>query len=94
MTYVGERPARLPIDVVASVLMASGGDAQISGYIAINGTEVTDSKATTTASSSKAGTVGLIWQYEFQPNDFIEVFLANDSTTVNVIGQSAVARID
>ena len=94
MTYVGERPARLPIDFVVSMLMASGGDAQASAYIAINGTEVTDSKATTTASSSKAGTVGLIWQYEFQPNDFIEVFLANDSTTVNVIGQSAVARID
>ena len=55
---------------------------------------VTATKISTTASSSQAGTVTLIWQHVFQENDFVEVFLANESDTVNLIGQSSVARID
>ncbi len=94
MTYNGERSARLPISASVTVLGASGGDKQISAYIAINGSVVTATKISTTASSSQAGTVTLIWQHVFQENDFVEVFLANESDTVNLIGQSSVARID
>lgn len=94
MTYIGEREARLPISVTTTIVGASGGDKQVSAYIAINGTVVTATKISTTASSSQAGTATLIWQHVFQQNDFVEVFLANDSDTVNLIGQSSVARID
>ena len=94
MTYNGERSARLPISATVTVVGASGGDKQISAYIAINGSVVTATKISTTASSSQAGTVTLIWQHVFEENDFVEIFLANESDTVNLIGQSSVARID
>lgn len=94
MTYVGEREARLPISVTVSILTAAGGDKQVSAYVAINGAVVTATKIEATASNNKAGTVTLIWQHVFQENDFVEIFLANESDTTNVIGQSSVARID
>ena len=94
MAFAGERPMRLPINATISIVGASGGDKQVSAYIAINGSVVTATKIEATASSSKAGTINLLWQHDFQPNDFVEMFLANESDTTNVIGQSAVARID
>jgi len=94
MTFNGERPMRLPINATISILGAAGGDKQVSAYLAINGSTVAATKIETTASSSKAGTVNLLWQHDFQTNDYIEIFLANESDTVNLIGQSAVARID
>lgn len=94
MTFVGERNMRLPISKVVTMLMDSGGDKQASAYIAINGSVIAQTKQTTTASSSKAGNVNLIWQHNFVQNDFVELFLANESDEVDMIGQSAVARID
>lgn len=94
MTYIGEREARLPISATVSMLTASGGDKQVSAYIAINGSVVTATKIIATASNNKAGTVTLIWQHVFQENDFVEIFMANEDDTTNLIGQSSVARID
>jgi len=94
MTYVGERSARLPISATVTIVGASGGDKQVSAYIAINGSTVAATRISTTASSSQAGTATLIWQHVFEENDYVEVFLANDSDTVNMIGQHAVVRID
>lgn len=94
MTYIGERSARLPISATLSVATATGGTKQVSACIAINGTAVVASKIETSASSSQAGTITIFWQHEFNENDYAEVWLSNETDTVNVIGQASVARID
>lgn len=94
MTFIGELPMRLPISATVSIKVETGGDKQVSAYIAINGTVVPDTKIITTSSSSKAGTVVLLWQHNFVTNDYVEIFLANEDDGVNLIGQSAVARVD
>ena len=94
MTYIGERPARLPITITASILTESGGSVQTAGYIAINGTAVDQTRIATTSSSALAGTVTLLWQHEFQPNDFVDLFLSNDTSLINLICQDAVGRVD
>ena len=94
MTYVGERPMKLPIDYSISIIAASGGDKQVSAYIGINGSPITETRIEATASSSKAGTISTMWQHTFVNGDFVEAFLENDTDTTNLIGQSAIARID
>jgi hypothetical protein len=94
MTYNDERPSRLPISATLSVATATGGTKQVSACVAINGTAIAASKIETTASSSQAGTITIFWQHEFQTNDYAEVWLSNETDTVNVIGQASVARID
>ena len=94
MTFVGERPERLPITMTVSMIAASGGSVQASGHIAINGTVVDATQITTSISAALADTVTLIWQHDFQPTDYVELFLANNSGTVNLIAQSAVLRVD
>ena len=94
MTYNDERPSRLPISATLSVATATGGTKQVSACFAINGTAIAASKIETSASSSQSGTVTILWQHDFHVNDYVEVWLSNETDTVNVIGQSSVARID
>lgn len=94
LTYIGEVSARLPIDVAASVLMSSAGDKQVNICIGVNGTVLTQTCVQVTASSSKAGAGSCIWQYDFQPNDYVEVFISNESDAIDIIGQSVVLRVN
>ena len=93
-TYNGERPAILPVTLSATVLAAAGGDKQYSTYIAVNGAVVTCTKVQDTLSSTKAGTMTNLWQLEFQPGDYIEAFVENNSSTDNAIVTNAILRID
>jgi len=94
MTYIGERTARLPIDMTVTLLSATGGDKQLGAYVAINGTQLLETKKVGTASNTKAASVTLIWQHNFQNGDYVEIFLSNESGTDNVIGEGAVGRIN
>ena len=94
VTYTGERPARLPIDVTASIVGASGGDKQTTLYIAINGAIVSATGIQETTNSSKAGSFALIWQYEFQPNDYVEAWVENNTDTTNIVAQNVVLRVN
>jgi len=94
LTYTGERPARLPIDLSATLLMASGGDKQAELSIAINGTPVAATSKQATISSTKAASFTTVWQYEFKNGDYVEAFVSNESDTVNIIAQQAIIRIN
>ena len=94
ITYIGERDTRLPIDVSATLLMASGGDKQAGISIAINGSVIAATTNQSTVSSSKSASVSTMWQHTFVTNDYVEVFLTNIDDTVNIIGQQAILRVN
>ncbi len=85
LTYSGELVQSFPFDCTFTVLMASGGDKQVMVYLAKNGTIITETGSQVTASSSKAGSGGCIWQDQFSATDYIEVWVENVSDAVNVI---------
>jgi len=92
-TYIGEKAVTLPITAVATIL-ATGGDKQVSGYIAINGSPILGTAIQATASGTKAGNVTLIWQQELQPNDYVEIWIENNSGTDDLTALHAVTRIN
>lgn len=94
LTYVGTSGARLPIDVTASAIGASGGDKQATMYIAINGSVVAATAIQETINSAKAGSFAAVWQYEFATNDYVEIWFENNQDTTNIVVQSAVLRIN
>ena len=87
-TYTGGRGFTGPIDISFSLLTASGGDKQLTAYIAINGVVVPETGVQTTASSSKAGTGVCLWQHIFVAGDYVELFVENNSNTDNIIVNS------
>jgi hypothetical protein len=94
LTYIGERDLRLPIDISATLLMASGGDKQVEVSIAINGTSIAATTMQATVSAAKAGSISSIWQHDFVTGDYVELFVGNLTDTVNIIGQQAALRIN
>ena len=94
LTYTREKTEKLPIDVTISILAAAGGDKQVAAYLAINGVIIEATGMQETASSTKAGVSVIIYQHEFETGDYVEIFLENQTSTDNLIGQRAVSRIN
>lgn len=94
LTYIGEKNFKGPIDLTVTLLASAGGDKQLSSYIAINGVVIEATGQQVTASSSKASASAAIWQHNFEPNDYIEVFVENNSGTDDIIVQQAVLRVN
>ena len=94
ITYNGESGFTAPLDVTVNVLMASGGTKNISAYLVVTGSlkRATEGKATPT--SSLGDSCICHWQHTFVTNDYIEVWLENQSDTVDIIGVSGVMRVN
>ena len=92
ITYVGENDVRVPIDFSSSFIAASGGDKQITVYIAINGVPVVVTGKGGTVSSSKAASITAIWQHTFTSGDYVELWCENNQDTVNLIASQSVGR--
>lgn len=63
-------------------------------YIAINGVVEYNSKATAFTDDEEDASITVIWQYEFNPDDYVEVYIANDSDTTDILVSGAVLRVN
>lgn len=94
ITYNGGKDAKLPITASLTVEPATGGAVDISAEVAINGTVVANSKRVASASAGNPSSITVPWQTNFSPTDFVEVFVTNEDSTVDVLVSSAVLRIN
>lgn len=94
LIFTGEIDESLAIDIALTMLMVSGAsDKQVSGYAALNGTEVTQTRRPGTATNTKAASVNIVWDHVFTEGDKLDVFIENNSDSVNIIGQGGVSRV-
>lgn len=92
-TYNGERDITAPITVSLSVEPASGTNKDITAYVAINGSIVSASGVLTRADNANPIPMTLIWQQTLSENDYVEVFVENNTDTVDILVGNAVLRI-
>ena len=93
VTYVGEKPLTSPIDAILVMDPVSGTNKTIRAYIAINGTEIVNSSKAINIGSGDPKGIALMWQAELQPNDFVELFIENETDSVDVTVLSAILRV-
>ncbi|MEE8288908.1 MAG: hypothetical protein V3R25_05800 [Nitrosomonadaceae bacterium] len=86
------KDSRIPVGAALTVEPVSGGAVDISTYVAVNGSVITNSQRTANASSGNPASVTNLWQENLSPTDFVELFVANDDTTVNILVSSAILR--
>ena len=89
MTYIGESDFTSPVIFPVTASMASGGSAQISFYLSVNGVVDIKTRQIETVTSAQSATANIAWQRTFQTNDFVELFIENNSSTVNVLVSDA-----
>ena len=93
ITYNLLKPEIVPIDATMTFILPSGGSNEIKAYVALNGTIIANTGIGTTVSSSSEGNIVLSWQVELTQNDYIEVFIENNSGTTNIICVDATIRL-
>ena len=84
-TYNGEKDLTVPIDIIATLDTPTADTVAL--YLALNGTPITATGITQLLEAGDRGTVSTMWQLQLQPNDFLEVFVENqtDGTDITVI---------
>lgn len=92
LTYNGGKDAVMPVTISVSVEPVSGAAKDISVRYALNGTTVASSTRTARTSSGSPTSITLPWQDNLSPAGFIEVFITNETDTVDVLVSSAISR--
>jgi len=92
-TYDGIKPAKQVLTGSVSVAPASGGAVTMSAYFALNGTIISGSKRQGSAASGGLSSITMPWYITTQPGDYIELFVANEDSTVNIVVSSGVLRV-
>jgi len=91
ITYIGERDLTIPIDVIATLDPVA--DNTLAVYIALNGTAIDATGLGQFVKSTDAETQSTMWQLTLSTNDFLEVFVENQSGTDNIIVQDILFRV-
>ena len=92
-TYTGERVLKGPVDVSVGLISSGGGSILTEVYLALNGVPIIDSGIDVSISGSTAANLSIPWQLTFQPGDYIEIVVENQSNTTNIIADHAVLRV-
>ena len=93
ITYNAERPLKGPVDISLGLISSGGGAITVKFYLFKNGVVIPASGLDTAISGSVAANISQHWQLQFEQNDFIEIFIENQTNTTNIIADHAVFRV-
>lgn len=93
ITYIGDKDIKVPIDAVVSFEPVSGTNKDIALYIALNGTAISETGLPRRTDSGNPGAVPAIWQLTLSTNDYLELFVENQTDTTNILVNSGVLRV-
>lgn len=92
-TYIGERPLLTPIDASVVIDPASGTNKSFRVFIALNGTAIVNSGMSVNISNGDPKEISVPWQLVLAQNDFIEVFIENETDSVDATVADATLRL-
>ena len=92
-TFNHEKQRTEDISVSATLKLASGSTKTVSVHVAINGSVITAAKAQGICTSSQSISICVPWENALTTTDYIEIFVSNDSDTVNIIVTDAIIRV-
>jgi len=93
VTSLSERPLKAPVTISAGLISSGGGGIAVTVYLAKNGVVDVASGIDISISGSLAETLTIPWQITFAENDYVEVFVENNSNTTNIIVDHAILRV-
>lgn len=92
-TFDSERDQVLPIDVTTTISAASGTNKDITVYLALNGTVISNSAKSNRVGATDPKSTGVLWQLNMTKGDYLEVWVENNTDSVNLIVEDAILRV-
>ena len=93
VTYIGERDGKFPIDIAVTIRSDSGTNKDIHVYLALNGAHVADSGKQDKVGVTDPTNISLPWQLNLSENDYLEVFVENNSDAIDLVVIDATLRV-
>jgi hypothetical protein len=94
LTYGGIKDVAMPITANIAAEAATGTNKDITFYIAIGGVVVPNSQASTTVSAGAPKNTAIPWQELISPDDFVEVWVENNTDTTDIVVNTGVLRLN
>lgn len=91
ITYTGERDLITPIDIIATLDPAA--DHTLAMYLALNGTPISSTGLGQFVKSTDPETMSTMWQLNLKTNDFLEVFVENQTGTSDITVVDIIFRV-
>jgi hypothetical protein len=92
VTYDGVRDLRAPTTIQATIEAASGTNKDITMYVAKNGTIISAAQSKNKVGANDPRTLSVPWQVDYGQTDFVEIFVENNTDSVNLVVVSAIIR--
>jgi len=92
ITYTGSANQELVLDASLSIKTASASAQNVSVYLAKNGTIIAASRINAETDNTMEKNISVSWIETAAQNNYFEVFVANDTSTDNLIVSRAVLR--
>ena len=90
LTYTGTANAVITISAVVDIEPASGTGKDLTVYIAVNGSVAATSGRIVTTDASLPLNASVIWQSTLSTNDYIELYVENNTDNIDVLVSGAV----
>lgn len=94
LTYTGATPQNMPIAASIRLNQVGPGADTLAAYYSINGTIVGSSESPIVDAAVNEHTIPVAWQHAFEPNDYVEIWVENQTDTSNIIADKAVFRVN
>lgn len=92
IVYIGERDLVTPIDFCITIDPVSGTNKSIRACIAKNGTAVPNSSKAVNIGSGDPKELTILWQENMSTNDYVEIFIENETDSVDATVIDATMR--
>lgn len=93
-TYDGERDFVTPVDIVTTIEAASGSNKDIKVYLALNGSVIANSGKNNRVGAGDPKSTTALWQLSLSENDYLEIWVSNETDTTNLIVKDAILRVN
>lgn len=94
LTYTGGRPVRLLVTASITATVSSGTNLEIHFHLYLNGSIIETSKTEASIDAGDVKNQDVEYQITFQPGDFLELFVENNTNTTNVTLIDAKLRVN
>lgn len=93
VTSLSERPLKAPVTISAGIKSSGGGAISVTLYLAVGGVVDVNSGIDISVSGSISETLTIPWQVTFTKDEYVEVFVENNTNTTNIIVDHAILRV-
>lgn len=94
ITYTGSNDLNAKVTASFRLVPASGSGQELKFHLYKNGIALTNATQTVVVDSTKSETTSLVWRLTLSEDDYLEIYVSNETSTNNITVEDATVKVD